>query len=450
MATGRVGGLRSLLQKLFPERQFYHRSHGEVRFISLSARNQIGLVAVTFSFLMWVAYASVNVVFKEQIITSNERRLTAMQADYEVRLSEIQSAYDELNSLLMVAQEQFDSATRDLQTKHGQLESFVVRHAEIGTSMSSLRQRLSKNALKGAGQQQASTVLMQAVPLEPTPRVSRTGDAAEETRVTGLTNVMRAVSSGRLPYHRETNKLTDKVEKIDTRIAELNRGRQEQLVELEEIATAAVEQYEAFLGTTGLDIDDVLSRFEPPESSLGGPLISMDQYEGGENGSFGDEYQKQIFRLEHKMERLEALESALTTVPLAMPVEFSLRRSSGYGPRRDPFTRRTAFHSGLDFAGPSKSSVYATSGGKVVYAKRKGPYGNLVEIDHGHGFRTRYGHLYKIKVKVGDTVDFGQVVGLLGSSGRSTGPHLHYEVWFKGKVRDPRNFLKAGRYVFKN
>ena len=143
-------------------------------------------------------------------------------------------------------------------------------------------------------------------------------------------------------------------------------------------------------------------------------------------------------------------ESALSSIPLAMPVSNSLRKSSKFGPRRDPFTKRGAHHSGLDFAGPYKSPIHATAAGKVVHAGRRGPYGNLVEIDHGHGFKTRYGHMYRVKVKRGQQVEIGQLVGLLGSSGRSTGPHLHYEVWFEGKVRDPDKFVKVGRHVLKS
>lgn len=448
MATGRVRGLRSVMQRLFPERQFYHRSHGEVRFISLSARNQIGLVAVTLAFLSWVAYSSVNVVFKEQIISAKERNLTSVQADYEVRLSEMQVAYDELNSLLTLAQERFDEATKDLEHRHGLLKEYVTRHASSVTGMSELRQRLSENSDNKGGKQTAGTVLMQAVALEPTDRTSRVTGGTTGTEVTELAHLMRAVSTGRSSHHRNTMRVTNRVEKIDERIATLNYGRQEQLNGLEELTTASIGQYEAYLAATGLDIEDVLSRFQSQTPAVGGPFISMGGEAPAETLVESDDYQRQLFRLDAKLERLESLGTALTSIPLAMPLATNLRRSSGFGPRRDPFSRRTAFHSGLDFAGPRRSNVYATAPGKVVYAAARGPYGRLVEIDHGQGFKTRFGHLYRIKVKKGDNVDLGQVVGLLGSSGRSTGPHLHYEVWYKGKVRDPRNFLKAGRYVF--
>ena len=106
-------------------------------------------------------------------------------------------------------------------------------------------------------------------------------------------------------------------------------------------------------------------------------------------------------------------------------------------------------HYGVDLAGWTGATIYSTAPGKVVFASRKGRYGKLVEIDHGFGLRTRYAHLRKILVKTGQQLVHRQKIGLLGSTGRSTGPHVHYEVRFEGKPLNPRKFIMAGRYVFK-
>jgi len=106
-------------------------------------------------------------------------------------------------------------------------------------------------------------------------------------------------------------------------------------------------------------------------------------------------------------------------------------------------------HAGLDLAGVRRTPVVATAPGVVTYARRKGPYGKMIEIDHGQGLKTRYGHLHKILVKKGDKVGFRQKIGQMGSTGRTTGPHVHYEVWVDGKPRNPAKFLKAGQYVFR-
>jgi murein DD-endopeptidase MepM/ murein hydrolase activator NlpD len=138
----------------------------------------------------------------------------------------------------------------------------------------------------------------------------------------------------------------------------------------------------------------------------------------------------------------------LRSIPLFAPLDsFSLM--SGFGARSDPFTGQAAMHYGLDLSAPLRTPVMATAPGTVVVAGWRSRYGRMVEIDHGNGLRTRYAHLYKINVRRGQKVDFREPIGLLGSSGRSTGPHVHYEVLVNGEPTDPNKFLRAGKDVFK-
>jgi murein DD-endopeptidase MepM/ murein hydrolase activator NlpD len=140
--------------------------------------------------------------------------------------------------------------------------------------------------------------------------------------------------------------------------------------------------------------------------------------------------------------------SGMKHVPLTTPVSGpSFEKTSGFGARVDPFTGRYAFHPGLDFAGPTGAIVRSTAPGTVVWADVKGSYGKMVEINHGYGIHTRYAHLSSILVQVGARVGEGAPVGKLGSTGRSTGPHVHYEIWYDDVVRNPRNFIEAGRHV---
>lgn len=457
MSTGRVASVKALIERLFPERQFYHRSLGEVRFISLSARNQLGLVSVLIIFLLWVAYASVNVVFKQQIISAKERKLTTMQQNYEVKLADWQTAYDELSAVLSMTQDRFEETAREFATQHDQLKNFEERHASIQSDYDNLKTRLAARADSGTTTKLArSTTLMQASDLEPTERVSRISlDRGKQASLQDVTGMMRLVADGRTDFHRATARLSDRVERVDGQLADLEYDRAVMLNQLEEETTTSIEEYESYLRATGMNLDRIASHFQsvyPTVSNgavgIGGPLeeLTDEQARDYEMSS----YDRQLMRVDEKLDRLATLEAALSSIPLAMPVSNKLRKSSRFGPRTDPFTKRGAHHSGLDFAGPYKSPIYATAAGKVVHAGRRGPYGNLVEIDHGHGFKTRYGHLYRVKVTRGQQVEFGQLVGLLGSTGRSTGPHIHYEVWFEGKVRDPDPFLKVGRHVLKS
>ncbi|MBL4693491.1 MAG: M23 family metallopeptidase [Magnetovibrio sp.] len=122
--------------------------------------------------------------------------------------------------------------------------------------------------------------------------------------------------------------------------------------------------------------------------------------------------------------------------------------TSKFGKRRDPVNRRWSMHYGLDFGSSPRASILATAAGTVTHAGWKGNYGKLVEIDHGAGIKTRYAHMSKVTVTKGQKVKFGQRIGRIGSTGRSTGNHLHYEIMFHDKGIDPMKFIKAGRNVF--
>jgi murein DD-endopeptidase MepM/ murein hydrolase activator NlpD len=131
-------------------------------------------------------------------------------------------------------------------------------------------------------------------------------------------------------------------------------------------------------------------------------------------------------------------------VPYRKPVVGEIELSSGFGVRNDPFVGRPAMHTGLDFRASMGDPARATADGRVTNAGWAGGYGRMVEIDHGNGLATRYGHLSKIDVKVGQVVKTGEVIGEVGSTGRSTGPHLHYETRINGEAVDPQRFLRAG------
>jgi murein DD-endopeptidase MepM/ murein hydrolase activator NlpD len=132
------------------------------------------------------------------------------------------------------------------------------------------------------------------------------------------------------------------------------------------------------------------------------------------------------------------------------PVDGALDLQSGFGVRTDPFLGSPAMHTGLDLHGETGNPVRATADGTVVAAGWSGGYGRVVDIDHHNGLLTRYGHLSAIDVRVGQSVKSGQIVGKVGSTGRSTGPHLHYETRLKGEAVDPQRFLRAGEKLAGN
>lgn len=158
-------------------------------------------------------------------------------------------------------------------------------------------------------------------------------------------------------------------------------------------------------------------------------------------------HQKNNIYFSENIEKLMYLEHLFNAIPFIPPMK-RYYISSRYGFRVDPMTKRKANHYGIDFAGPVKAKVYSTAPGIVKFAGRKGNYGKFIEIDHGFNIVTRYGHLSKLNVKKGDKVERRQLIGFQGSTGRSSGPHVHYEIRFNDKNYNPQKFLTAGRHVF--
>jgi murein DD-endopeptidase MepM/ murein hydrolase activator NlpD len=194
---------------------------------------------------------------------------------------------------------------------------------------------------------------------------------------------------------------------------------------------------EQLIASTGIDVEDLLSRLDTVPRGQGGPYVALDAIDAPGTGAVPDV---------GSADRAEELQTLVKTLPLASPLP-EFRIESTFGGRADPFTRRQAFHSGLDLVAPYRSIIFSTAPGRVIFTGAKGPYGKVVEIDHGHGIVTRFGHLHKPLVARGQMVTLHQPIGELGSTGRSTGPHLHYEVLVNGSPQDPEKFLQAGKNV---
>jgi murein DD-endopeptidase MepM/ murein hydrolase activator NlpD len=199
-------------------------------------------------------------------------------------------------------------------------------------------------------------------------------------------------------------------------------------------ATAAAEK----IRKLGLNPGMMLASLDD-RSAMGGPLISLSTG----RGSLDQRFQ----RLGVSLARMDALERGLAGIPQVMPASLEYI-SSGFGYRSDPFTGDAAYHAGLDFRGPIGAPIYAAAAGTVSFAGVRSGYGNCIEIDHGNGLMTRYAHMSGYRARAGQKVAAGQVVGLIGSTGRSTGPHLHFEVRINDRPLNPRPFLEAAAHVF--
>ncbi len=184
--------------------------------------------------------------------------------------------------------------------------------------------------------------------------------------------------------------------------------------------------------------------------ALGGPLIeAKDPRALAAVLDVDEDFAARVQHAATALAETSALSAAAQSLPFSAPTS-GTTRASGFGARLDPITGQPAFHPGLDFAGPMMTPIHAAGPGVVSFTGVRTGYGNTVEIDHGHGLKTRYGHLAAIAVSIGQHVALGQRIAAMGSTGRSTGPHLHYEVLLDGRPQNPQRFLEAGENVQAN
>ena len=208
------------------------------------------------------------------------------------------------------------------------------------------------------------------------------------------------------------------------------------LSSVEDSMESRIRRMRGVVSDLGLDMAQLEAA--TPRVGMGGPFVPV------KLPANAGPFERELYQINITRAQVDRLNRTLALVPYRKPVVGEVEFTSGFGIRTDPFLGRPAMHTGLDFRAAMGDPVRATANGKVASAGWAGGYGRMVEIDHGNGLSTRYGHLSEIGVKVGDPIKIGQVIGAVGSTGRSTGPHLHYETRIDGEAVDPQKFLRAG------
>lgn len=240
----------------------------------------------------------------------------------------------------------------------------------------------------------------------------------------------------------DRERLRRRVTELETRLATLHHAQKDVVRRLTERTDDHIQEVERLIAMTGIDVDRMIETNTESLPGRGGPFVAWRP--GLDDGSLGSLFGE----LDDRLERWEKLKQILAILPLTFPVD-QYNLASGFGKRRDPFNSRWAMHDGVDLSAPYKTPIHTTAPGRVAFAGWRTRYGRVVEVDHGMGLRTLYAHLAKITVKKGQEVAYRDRIGFMGSSGRSTGSHVHYEVLVNGKALDPYRFMEAGRYVFK-
>jgi murein DD-endopeptidase MepM/ murein hydrolase activator NlpD len=399
---------RAFFDRAFPERQIYHRSGGTVRYVSLSPGKQALLALSAVGLAGWCVYATANTLLEGPQATASNAEIERERAKYDRWLNESRAQAAAAQAQLEERTRQFDQATAEFESRHEVLRS-LLEYAG-GTTM----QLAASRPIERDG----ARIIMAASIDEAEPRQSR------------------AITSE--PYQVTTVGFRARGERLEA-------DQERTLAELEDSVAERSEQVRGVLRLTGVPMTNLTG--PEADAAAGGPLVPQDFVAYLRDSGLNPAFAQRVSQVAARIGESRRLTNIATSTPLAAPVAVDYRETSGYGQRVDPFTGRPAFHSGLDMAAFERAPVVATSPGVVSFAGTRSGYGYTVEIDHGHGFKTRYGHLRDIQVQRGDRVAIGQRIGSMGSTGRSTATHLHYEVWFRGRAVDPVNFLRAGRHV---
>lgn len=393
--------LKRSFRRLFPSRSIIVISEETVDHYPLGGMFQLGLLVAIVALFSWISYSTGNYMAARTVLQDKERKIITTSMENK-RIGE---EYSLLKKDLLKLKESKEDLT---EFDHFILDQYAEDDDAHQTDVDYFSIDSVKLQYKNDGEQGKDKLFERIAFLEQ--RIE-----ALKSEKTEFIAAVRATTDGKISELEKLIAGTGLNLEVLKRIARLERDREERLVK-----DRAMEQNDSGLGNQG------------------GPYIP-------ENIDYWQAQEETLF---DKLDDLMVLHRISDALPLSKPIP-GARFTSGYGRRVDPFNKRWAMHAGVDYVGAFRTKVYATNNGRVKIAGRKGAYGNLVEIEHGLGITTRYGHLDKVLVKPGQKVFKGQAIGLQGNTGRSTGTHLHYEVRYKNKPLNPKNFIRADYHVLK-
>src|SRR5262245_41214453 len=366
---------------------------------------------------VWTISTATYFAFREDVLTRLVARQAEMRFAYEDRIAELRARVDRFSSRQLLDQEQYEQKLDQILRRQTALESRASALNGLGDMTGAI-----KPPARGAW-----TGEPRAIPAKPShdkgafvlPFDRATSDPRSGILAKGAGGIGGVIARLQASLDRLEQRQTAMVNSIADNYDSKARRMRGALIELglEHGKTATREGAVARGG---------------PRIPAQGPKVAMS-------------FERQLHRIQVTRAQITRLTRTLGAVPVRKPIDGELELQSGFGVRVDPFLGTPAMHTGLDLHGETGDAVRATADGTVTAAGWSGGYGRVVDADHGNGLSTRYGHLSAIAVRVGQSVKTGQIIGKVGSTGRSTGPHLHYETRLKGEATDPQKFLRAGQ-----
>ncbi len=419
------------LNDMFPERQIVIRTEERVTYLRVAKAPQMAAAAALLAFSGWFGFTSVSYFLNDQILASKNGQIVNARLAY-------QSLLDEVGEY----QRKFIGITTDLEENRGLMLGLVEQNASLQQNLSTIEHELKvteadRQAIFGARERLKGD--LNNIQDNLTSITSR--NYLLQDNLDTITSDLSSALSERNTALVESKRMKLYADELETTLSSLQTAQIGTVDDLTKRTDDNIESMERVVEMAGLDIAAVLEANRDKTTGQGGPFIAVPE------GVPGDELRTKLVNLDNRLAHLQVLQDTMQRIPLTAPLK-TYYVTSKFGKRRDPINEKWSMHYGVDLGSTNKSTVYSTAPGVVTYAGWKGKYGNLIEIDHGGGIKTRFGHLGKVFVKKGQVIGFYEKIGQVGSTGRSTGPHLHYEIVFGKKPMNPSNFIKAGRYVF--
>jgi murein DD-endopeptidase MepM/ murein hydrolase activator NlpD len=377
---------------------------------------------------MWSAATATYFAFRDDVLTRLIARQAEMQYAYEDRIAELRAKVDRTTSRQLLDQEQFDQKLDQIMKRQTALESRA-------TALGSIPDSAATGSIRPPARGAAVDSPVSGIP-KPSPISDTVIFVAPPDREARLESRAPVIAKPQPNQFAKVQGFDNVLVRLQTSLDQVERRQMAALSSVEDSMESRVRRMRGVFTDLGLDMAQLEAA--TPRSGVGGPFVPLKL--AADAGPF----ERQLNRINVTRAQVERLNRTLALVPYRKPVIGAVEFTSGFGVRSDPFLGRPAMHTGLDFRAATGDPVRATANGKVASSGWMGGYGRMVEIDHGNGLSTRYGHLSEIHVKVGDVIKIGQVIGAVGSTGRSTGPHLHYETRIDGDAVDPQKFLRAG------
>jgi murein DD-endopeptidase MepM/ murein hydrolase activator NlpD len=378
----------------------------------------------------WSLATGTYFAFHDDVLSRLIVRQKEQQFAYEDRIAELRAQVDRITSRQLLNQEQFEQKLEQIMRRQSTLESRASTLAGVPdpAPTGSIKSRPTPMAEPQAPESSKASPISDTVTFTAPPD----REARLESRDLPTVSTRRVAAAAKptaVGVEGALARLQISLDRVESRqIATLNT--------LEERYDSKAKRIRGVLTDLGMDGKKVPAAVQV--AAVGGPFVPLTLRKDA--GAF----ERQLYRIHMARAHVDRLTRTLGAVPVRKPIMGEIDLSSGFGVRSDPFLGRPAMHTGLDFRSSSGDPVRATATGTVESAGWSGGYGKMVEIDHGNGFSTRYGHMSEIEVKVGQQIKIGQIIGRVGSTGRSTGPHLHYETRIDGDAVDPQKFLRAG------